>query len=181
MPHYPYCSSAILQIFLCCVCFGNCCQMLTIWTLSSFLKAAVPFCVEDASMPGSRDVRNCIMTWGDLAFPLGMSGWSDGEQKGGQSTGFRLALSSPSSRISNAAWVSWSLSATSMRCWSLKVFYWGKGDTGGKVIKGELNDQLYSLQSPIVPANLGRWIRNLSVSVLWSSRWRGAFEEICVI
>lgn len=63
MPHYPYCSSAILQIFLCCVYFGNCCQMLTIWTLSSFLKAALLFCLEDASMPGSRDVRNCIVTW----------------------------------------------------------------------------------------------------------------------
>lgn len=93
MPHYSYCSSAILQIFLCCVYFGNCCQMLTIWTLSSFLKAALSFCLEDASVPGSHDVSNCIVTWETWRAPPEVMGSRKGVRA--QGLGLPCHLSTP--------------------------------------------------------------------------------------
>lgn len=140
MPHYSYCSSAILQIFLCCVYFGNCCQMLTIWTLSSFLKAALSFCLEDACMPGSHDVRNCIVTWETWPAPLKWWGAERGSERG-----FGFALPSPGTTTSDAARVCWFLAAASPCCWSLKVPYRGESNIGERWWK-EWSDQLYPHQ-----------------------------------
>lgn len=111
MPHYPHCCSAILQIFLCCVYFGKCCQMLTIWTLSSFFKSCI-------AVLSGRCIHARVL-WceerhhhlGDLVCPTDMptlQRW--GVQKWGQSAGFTFVLLSLSTRTGNAPKVSWFLS-----------------------------------------------------------------------
>lgn len=128
---------------------------------AAFLKAALLFCLEDASMPGSYGVRKRIVPWETWSALQTCQGCRDGEQqKRGQSAEFTFVLLSLSTRTGNAPKVlvpGWR--GPSLGCWSLKV------SCSGKMMK--------AAEWPAVPSSesdtwwglkhLGRWTSLLSM------------------